>query len=76
MEGKFPCKHSFGEIIKFKYRGRGGREIGVVEGVIVGVVIGGSKPENYYADYKVNSLPGKEPFFYLKQIAEHHIIEE
>jgi hypothetical protein len=71
MEGKFPCRHSFGDIVKFKYRGHG-----IVEGMVVGVVIGGSKPENYYADYKINSLPGKEPFFYFKQVAEHHIIEE
>ena len=52
------------------------RGAGIVEGMIVGVVIGGSKPENYYADYKVHSLPGKEPEFYFKQVAEHHIIEE
>lgn len=69
MEGRFPCNHSFGEIIKFKYRGHG-----VVEGQIVGVVIGGTEG-NYYADYKVNSLPGKEPHFYLKQVPEYHITE-
>lgn len=69
--GQFPCKRSFGDVIKFKMRGAG-----IVEGQIVGVVIGGSKPENYYADYKVHSLPGKEPEFYFKQVAEHHIIEE
>jgi hypothetical protein len=23
MEGKFPCRHSFGDIVKFKYRGHG-----------------------------------------------------
>ena len=28
MEGRFPCKYSFGDIIKFKYRGHG-----VVEGM-------------------------------------------
>ena len=69
--GQFPCKHSFGDIVKVKYRG-----YGVVEGMIVGVVIGGSNPKNYYADYKVHSLPGKEPEFYFKSVAEHHIIEE
>lgn len=71
MEGRFPCKHSFGDIIKFKYRGHG-----VVEGMIVGVVINGSKSDNYFADYKVHSLDGQEPQFYFKQVAEHHIIEE
>ena len=72
MEGKYPCKHSFGEIVKFKYRGHG-----IVEGQIVGVEIVGSKPENYYATYKVNSLPGKEPFFYFKTSSRtsHNIIE-
>lgn len=71
MEGRFPCKRSFGDIIKFKYRGHG-----VVEGMIVGVTINGSKPDNYFADYKVHSLDGQEPRFYFKQVAEHHIIEE
>lgn len=71
MDGRFPCIYSFGNIVKFKYRGHG-----VVEGQIIGVEIGGSKPENYYATYKVHSLPGKEPQFYFKSVAEHHIIEE
>ena len=69
--GKFPCKYGFGDVIKFKYRGKG-----IVRGEIVGVVIGGSSPENYYADYKVHSLPGEQPEFYFKTVAEHHIIEE
>lgn len=69
--GHFPCEHSFGDIIKFKYRGHG-----IVEGRIVGVVINGSTPENYHADYKVHSLPGKEPKFYFKLVAEHHVIKE
>ena len=71
MEGTFPCKYGFGKIVKFKYRGHG-----VVEGMIVGVVIGGTEPENYYADYKVHSLDGQKPEFYFKSVAEHHIIEE
>ena len=71
MEGKFPCRHSFGDIVKFKYRGHG-----VVEGMIVGVTINGSRTGNYYADYKVHSLDGQEPQFYFKSVAEHHIIEE
>ena len=53
MEGKFPCNHSFGDVIKFKYRGHG-----IVEGMIVGVVINGSKSDNYFADYK--GLPKSE----------------
>lgn len=69
--GQFPCNRRFGDIIKFKMRG-----VGIVEGQIVEIVIGGSNPENYYAEYRVHSLPGKEPFFYLKQVTEHHIIEE
>lgn len=69
--GQFPCKHSFGEIIKFKYRGHG-----IVEGMIVGVIINGSRSENYYVDYKVHSLDGQKPQFYFKPVAEHHIIEE
>lgn len=71
MEGKFPCKHSFGEIIKFKYRGKG-----IVKGMIVGVIINGSTSGNYHADYKVHSLDGETPQFYFKSVAEHHIIEE
>ena len=71
MEGKFPCKYSFGKIVKFKYRGHG-----IVEGVIVGVTINGSKSENYHADYQVHSLEGQKLEFYFKPIAEHHIIEE
>ena len=69
--GQFPCKHSFGDIVKFKYRGHG-----IVEGMIVGVVINGSSSKNYHADYKVHSLDGQYPQFYFKQVAEHHIIEE
>ena len=71
MEGKFPCRYSFGDIVKFKYRGHG-----VVEGMIVGVIINGSRSGNYYADYKVHSLDGQKPEFYFKSVAEHHIIEE
>lgn len=71
MEGKFPCRHSFGDIVKFKYRGHG-----VVEGMIVGVTINGSSSNNYYADYKVHSLEGQTPKFYFKSVAEYHIIEE
>lgn len=71
MEGRFPCEHSFGDIIKFKYRGHG-----VVEGRIVGVTISGSSSGNYQPDYKVHSLEGQNPEFYFKQVAEHHIIEE
>ena len=71
MEGRFPCRHSFGDIIKFKYRGHG-----VVEGMIVGVTISGSSSGNYQPDYKVHSLPGQKPEFYFKSVAEHHIIEE
>jgi hypothetical protein len=67
----FPCKYNFGDIIKFKYRG-----YGIVQGMIVGVVISGSKSENYQADYKVHSLDGQEPQFYFKSVAEHHIITE
>lgn len=69
--GSFPCKYNFGDVIKFKYRGHG-----IVKGIIVGVTINGSKPENYYADYKVHSLDGQEPNFYFKSVAEHHIITE
>jgi hypothetical protein len=69
--GHFPCEHSFGDIIKFKHRGHG-----IVEGKIVGVVISGSTSGDYYADYKVHSLPGKEPEFYFKSVAEHNIIKE
>ena len=71
MEGRFPCKHSFGDVIKFKYRGHR-----VVEGMVVGMTISGSKSDNYFADYKVHSLDGQHPKFYFKQVAEHHIIEE
>ena len=71
MKGKFPCKYSFGDIVKFKHRGHG-----VVEGMIVGVIINGSEPDNYQADYKVHSLEGQNPQFYFKSVAEHHIIEE
>jgi hypothetical protein len=67
----FPCKYNFGDIIKFKYKGHG-----IVQGMIVGVVISGSKSENYQADYKVHSLDGQEPQFYFKSVAEHHIITE
>lgn len=69
--GYFPCRHNFGEIIKFKMRGAG-----IVEGKIVGVRIGGSSPENYYVDYTVHSLPSKSPQIYFKSVAEHHIIED
>jgi hypothetical protein len=69
--GQFPCRHSFGDIIKFKMRG-----VGIVEGMIVGVTINGSSSENRYADYKVHSLDGQTPKFYFKLVAEHHIIEE
>ena len=69
--GKFPCRHSFGDIVKFNYRGHG-----IVEGMIVGVIINGSKPKNYHADYKVHSLEGQNPEFYFKSVAEHHIITE
>lgn len=65
----FPCKHSFGEIISFKLKDM------VVEGEIVGVVVSGSRPETYYAEYKVNSLIGRYPIFHLKQVPEHKIIE-
>lgn len=71
MNGRFPCKHSFGDIVKFKYRGHG-----VVEGMIVGVIINGNRSENYQPDYKVHSLDGQKPVFYFKSVAEHHIIEE
>lgn len=71
MNGKFPCKYSFGDVIKFKYRGKG-----IVKGMIVGVIINGSTSGNYYADYKVHSLDGETPRFYFKSVAEHHIIEE
>ena len=67
--GQFPCQHNYGEIIKFKMRGAG-----IVEGKIVGVMIGGSEPD-IYVDYKVHSLPGKKPEFYFKSVAEYHIIE-
>ena len=69
--GNFPCKYNFGDIIKFKYRGHG-----IVQGVIVGVTINGSKSENYYVDYKVHSLDGQEPKFYFKSVAERDIITE
>lgn len=69
--GNFPCKHNFGDVIKFKYRGHG-----IVQGMIVGVVINGSSSKNYQADYKVHSLDGQEPSFYFKSVAEHHIITE
>jgi hypothetical protein len=69
--GHFPSEYNFGDIIKFKYRGHG-----IVEGVIVGVTISGSSSGNYHADYKVHSLHGKEPEFYFKSVAEHHIIKE
>ena len=71
MKGEFPCKHSFGDIVKFKYRGHG-----IVEGMVVGVAINGSKSNNYQADYKVHSLEGQKPVFYFKSVAEHHIIDE
>lgn len=71
MEGRFPCRHSFGDIVKFKYRGHG-----IVEGMIVGVIVSGSKSGVCYVDYKVHSLDGQEPQFYFKQVAEYHIIEE
>ena len=58
-------------IIKFKYCGHG-----IVQGVIVGVTINGSKSENYYVDYKVHSLDGQEPKFYFKSVAERDIITE
>lgn len=67
----FPCKYSFGDIIKFKLRGHG-----IVQGMIVGVVISGNKSENYQADYKVHSLDGQEPTFYFKSVAENHVITE
>lgn len=67
----FPCKYNFGDIIKFKLRGHG-----IVQGMIVGVVISGSKSENYQADYKVHSLDGQEPTFYFKSVAENHVITE
>lgn len=67
----FPCQYNFGDIIKFKYRGRG-----IVQGRIVGVIINGSTTENYYADYKVHSLDGQTPKFYFKSVAEHHIIKD
>lgn len=69
--GRFPCEHSFGDIIKFKYRGHG-----IVEGRIVGVEIIDLISENYCADYKVHSLPGKKPKFYFKSVPEHRIIKE
>ena len=69
--GNFPCKHNFGDVIKFKYRG-----YGIVQGMIVGVTINGSTSKNYHADYKVHSLDGQEPTFYFKSVEEHHIINE
>lgn len=69
--GQFPCNHSFGDIIKFKYRG-----YGIVKGMIVGVIINGSNSKNYSANYRVHSLNGQKPEFYFKQVEEHHIIEE
>lgn len=69
--GHFPCEHSFGDIIKFKMRG-----VGIVEGQIVGVVINSLISGNYYVDYKVHSLPGKEPKFYFKSVTERNIIKE
>lgn len=69
--GQFPCKYNFGDIVKFKYRSHG-----IVNGIIVGVIIGGSNSDDYYADYKVNSLEGQEPEFYFELVAEHHLIKE
>ena len=47
--GRFPCEHSFGDIIKFKYRGHG-----IVEGRIVGVEIIDLISENYYRILIIN----------------------
>lgn len=75
LESKFPCNHGFGDIVRFKYNTKGiGKRI--TNGIIVGVVIGGSEHDNYYAEYKVHSLPGEQPEFYFMSVAEHNIIND
>lgn len=71
--GQFPGKYSYGDIVKFKYRGKG-----IVKGQIVGCLVNSSWSISQitYIDYKVHSLPGEEPQFYFKSVSEHHIIEE
>ena len=67
--GNFPCKHNFGDVIKFKYRGRG-----IVEGQIVGCTVSAAFTDKQYVDYLVHSLSGQEPRFYFKQVSEDKII--
>lgn len=68
---KFPGKHDYKEVIKFKMRGRG-----IVEGYIVGITISCNDTENQYVQYQVHSVDGVTPRFYFKDVKESEIIED
>ena len=68
---KFPGKHNYKDVIKFKMRGRG-----IVEGYIVGIVVSCGGTENEYVQYKVHSVDGITPSFFFKDVKESEIIED
>lgn len=67
--GNFPCKHNFGDVIKFKYRGRG-----IVEGQIVGCIVSAAFTGKQYVEYLVHSLSSQKPTFHFKPVSEDKII--